>query len=169
MDAGVAAVVGAAIGGGLATITAIGTSWFQFRVTRMQNSALESEAARQRRFDSLRERREPRQRAYADFLEVAHRAASNRGNTEQLTRFNQDLLELIKLSAVVAVTGPEPVADAASAVVNSLTAWQLRSATRSATIDDSFNIHASIDLFIDEARGALENSGDEDQGAQRRP
>jgi hypothetical protein len=66
VDAGVAAVLGAAIGGGLAGLTAVGTSWFNMRVTRLQNTMQKTEAARQRRFESLQERREPRSKAYTD-------------------------------------------------------------------------------------------------------
>ncbi|WP_326755080.1 hypothetical protein OIE73_28595 [Streptomyces hirsutus] len=153
--------MGAAIGGGLAGLTAFGTSWFNLRMARLQHKVQEAEATRQRRFESLRERREPRTQAYAEFLDVSHQVEEVLGNIEARPTASTRLRELRTLSARVAVTGPQAVADAADEVVASLASWLLANAARGVTVGDTMRVEASLKEFTEEARAALEDDGND--------
>lgn len=164
VDAGAAAVVGAAIGGGLAGLTAVGTSWFNLRVTRLQSKAQETEAARQRRFESLRERREPRAKAYADLIDAVQEvidlfhATSHAELVERIASLNSSVR---KRRATVALVGPERVARIAALLASSVADFrnavvhQVPDALRS--ID---NIEVTLEAFTIVARGALEDDGE---------
>ncbi|MEU8811096.1 hypothetical protein ACN6K5_001313 [Streptomyces violaceoruber] len=159
MDAGVAAVVGAAIGGGLAGLTAIGTGWFALRVARLQVASQETQAERQLRFESLRERREPRAKAYAEFLDLGHQVAEVLGRVSVSPSASERFGELRTLSAKVSVMGPLSVAEAADEVVASLASWLVANATRAVTEGDTLRVAGSLKEFAEAARAALEDDG----------
>jgi ferredoxin-NADP reductase len=167
VDAGVAAVLGAAIGGGLAGLTAIGTSWFNLRVARLQHQAQEYESARQRRFESIRERREPRAKAYADFMarsdEVVNVIIEGRENVAEAVM--EHLKELHRLHAAVAIWGPEPVATAAAEVVAATALMmgriKLEQPPVAIQVEWSSLVSDALLKFVEEARTALEDDGDE--------
>lgn len=165
VDAGVAAVLGAAIGGGLAGLTAFGTSWFNFRTTRLQLVAQEKEATRQRRFESVRERREPRSQAYAAFLDMGHQVQDLLRKIDETATLSARMRELHTLGARVAVTGPEAVADAADEVVSSFASWLLANAVKRVTVGDAMRVEASLKDFAEAARAALEDDGNEPPGS----
>ncbi|MEV5472947.1 hypothetical protein AB0L66_11395 [Streptomyces sp. NPDC052207] len=165
MDAGVAAVLGAAIGGGLATLTAVGTSFLALRVTRLQLKAQESEASRQRRFESLRERREPRAKAYANFLNGAERFVELIVQGQPAEALMAQVDEMSKLQSTVQVWGPPTVAAAA--------AWVVKGAVRATRrIHHEGNVSRAplvaevgplIIRFIEAARAAIEEEITEQQ------
>jgi hypothetical protein len=164
VDAGVAAVVGAAIGGGLAGLTAAGTSWFGLRTTRLQLKSQESQAERQRRFESLRERREPRSQAYADLVDVVQevldlfRAVSREEAYARIDELN-NLTR--KRRAVVALAGPENVAQAATEL--SRTVSTLRNVIMHQGPQEQRTLLAvrdALEAFTNVARAALEDDGD---------
>ncbi|WTB90849.1 hypothetical protein OIE99_22720 [Streptomyces cellulosae] len=108
--------MGAAIGGGLAGLTAIGTSWFALRVARLQVASQEMQAERQRRFAALTERRVPRQKAYEDFLDIGHRIEGLFDDMPEWSVHRRLWHELHQRSITVAVVGPDQVSEAAEAV-----------------------------------------------------
>jgi hypothetical protein len=160
VDAGVAAVVGAAIGGGLAGLTAVGTGWFALRVARLQVVSQEAQAERQRRFEGLRERREPRAKVYAEFLDLGHRVAEALGRVSVSPSASERLGELRTLSAKVSVMGPLSVADAADEVVASFASWLVANTTRAVTVQDTLRVERTLRNFAEAARSALEDDGD---------
>ncbi|MFC4609709.1 hypothetical protein ACFO9E_18090 [Streptomyces maoxianensis] len=105
--------MGAAIGGGLTGLTAIGTGWFALRVARLQVTSQETQAERQRRFEALKERRVPRQKAYEDFIDVGHRIGDVLEDMPEWSAHKHLWLELSQRGAAVAVVGPQQVAEAA--------------------------------------------------------
>ncbi|MFI2757849.1 hypothetical protein ACH5A3_03065 [Streptomyces echinatus] len=175
VDAGVAAVVGAAIGGGLAGLTAVGTSWLSLRTARLQLKSQESEAARQRRFEGLRERREPRAKAYADFLAISHEVV------DLIITGRQDVPEALmahvsrmhKLHATVAVWGPETVADAAAEIVVAtalvMSRLKLEEPPEAVQVGMSTLVNAPLQRFTEVARSALEDNGTDPHSAVSPP
>lgn len=155
--------MGAAIGGGLAGLTAVGTSWFGLRSTRLQLKSQESEAERQRRFESLRERREPRSQAYAELLDAAQevldlfRAASREEAYARVEELNNSVR---KRRAVVALAGPENVAVAAADLAGMVA--QLRNGIVHQHPEVPrmlMAVQGALEKFTNEARAALEDDG----------
>ncbi|MFE4991443.1 hypothetical protein ACFRH4_08835 [Streptomyces mirabilis] len=175
VDAGVAAVVGAAIGGGLAGLTAVSTSWFSLRVARLQHKAQETEAARQRRFESLRERREPRAKAYADFLAISHAVVDLiiMGRQDVPEALMTQLSSMHKLHATVAVWGPEAVADAAAEVVVAtalvMGRLKLEEPPEAVQVGMSTLVNEPLLRFTEVARSALEDNGTDHRPAVSPP
>ncbi|MFE6627334.1 hypothetical protein ACFVNB_08820 [Streptomyces rochei] len=165
VDAGVAAVVGAAIGGALAGLTAIGTGWFALRVARLQVTSQETQSERQRRFESVRERREPRASVYADFLtssqDIVHLIIVGREDVPE-TLFTQ-LSALHKLHAKVAIWGPETVANTAAEVVAATALVMGRLKLEQPSITEQVRMSELVELplnsFTRAARAALEDDG----------
>ncbi|MER5666677.1 hypothetical protein [Streptomyces mirabilis] len=168
--AGVAAVVGAAIGGGLAGLTAVGASWFRLRVARLQSKAQETEAARQRRFESLRERREPRSKAYADLLDGGQEVldlSRSSWQSELVDRIESVNASVRKRRATVAIVGPKNVAQAAADLARAVAAFRnaalhLRPETPRSVSD----VEVALELFTRAARAALEDDGDGPPGSE---
>lgn len=156
--------MGAAIGGGLAALTAIGTSWFNIRVARLQHAVQEIEAARQRRFEVLRERREPRERAYADFLTEGQEILDiirSRYRDEDLRDELWSLLgRLNKQRSRVVIVGPASVADAATAFMMAYSEFR---AEFHAGNQDAWKkgvlAQTVLERFTVAARAALEDDG----------
>ena len=163
VDAGVAAVVGAAIGGGLAGLTAVGTGLFGLRQARLQLEHQESEAARQRRFEGLRERREPRSKAYADLLdagqEILDLLRSFSSMEDMAERIDNLYATARKRRAAVAVVGPEHAARAASDLIRTVAVMrnEVIHLRRFHAISD---VEIALELFTRAARIALEDDGD---------
>ncbi|WP_432101017.1 hypothetical protein [Streptomyces sp. WAC 04229] len=159
MDAGVAAVLGAAIGG----LAAFGTSWFGFRVARLQIKSSESQAERQRRFESLRERREPRSQAYADLLDVAQEVLDllrAKSRDELYGRIDDLNNSVRKQRAVVALAGPESVARAAAVLAQSVV--ELRNNLlhmHPKALSGFSSVEVALESFTRAARAALEDDG----------
>ncbi|MFE9865854.1 hypothetical protein ACFYPZ_24470 [Streptomyces sp. NPDC005506] len=175
MDAGLAAVVGGAIGGSLAGLTAVGTSWFTLRVARLQVASQETEAARQRRFEGLRERREPRAKAYADFTTGGQRVVDLllRGHEDLYGALTTELHALSKLRATVTIWGPESVALAAAEVLVASASVSARIARESPPGPMQFimssDVAGPLNGFIEAARAALEDDGIDYGTAVSRP
>ncbi|MFD0210797.1 hypothetical protein ACFVH9_17090 [Streptomyces hirsutus] len=159
MDAGVAAVVGAAIGGGLAGLTAIGTGWFALRVARLQVASQETQAERQRRFEALAERRAPRQKAYEDFLDIGHRIEDLFEDMPEWSAHRPLWLELHQRSITVAVVGPDQVAEAAEAVTEAFTLALFRHGRDDHA--EHTDMVGPMKAFAAAARRALEDDGAE--------
>ncbi|MFI5881681.1 hypothetical protein [Streptomyces sp. NPDC051554] len=160
VDAGVAAVVGAAIGGGLAGLAAFGTSWFNLRVTHAQNKALSAEAARQRRFEGLQERREPRSKAYADLVDTGQEVLDLlRTRRNELYEHIEELNSKVrKRRAAVAIVGPVSVVGPASDLAAAVT--MLRNLVMHNRNLDSSSVETALEKFTSAARRALEDDGD---------
>jgi hypothetical protein len=71
MDAGMAAVLGAAVGALGTGGAAFTTGWWGAKQTRLQISTQDSQSRRQLRFSHLSERREPRSAAYVEYISQA--------------------------------------------------------------------------------------------------
>ncbi|MET9222214.1 hypothetical protein ABZX65_26080 [Streptomyces sp. NPDC003300] len=159
MDAGVAGVLGAAIGGGLAVITAVGTSWFQLRMAKVQSQAQQLEAARERRFQAITERRVPRQKAYEDFLDISHRIEELFEDLPEWSVHKHLWRELPQRGATVAVVGPEAVAEAAQTAIDTFTLALFRHG-RDDHAEHTDTI-APVRAFAAAARRALEDDGND--------
>ncbi|WP_432043775.1 hypothetical protein [Streptomyces cadmiisoli] len=163
MDAGLAAVLGAAIGGGLAGLTAVGTGLFGLRTARLQLKHQESEAARQRRFESLRERREPRSKAYAELLdagqEVLDLLRSSASMDDMAERIDDLYVTVRKRRAAVAIVGPELVAIAATGIA--VAVGQMRNEVMHLRAFKTISgVEHALETFTRAARTALEDEGD---------
>lgn len=134
-------------------------------MARLQLKAQESEAARQRRFDSLRERREPRAKAYADFLNGAEHFVELVVQGQPAEALMAQVDEMSKLQSTVQIWGPPTVAAAA--------AWAVKGAIRATgRIHHEENVsrmpmaaetNSLIAKFIEAARAAIEEEVTEQQ------
>ncbi|MBK3573160.1 hypothetical protein JHN63_04850 [Streptomyces sp. MBT65] len=165
VDAGVAAVVGAAIGGGLAGLTAVGTSWFGLRTTHLQVKFSESEAARQRRFESLQERRGPRSAAYADFIAAGQELIDSlygRQPQDFLLQFEALQANVRKRRSNVAIAGPDAVVAAAGVFADEVRVFRNELAHGGITghpFNQKHRLERPLDAFAKAARTALEDEG----------
>jgi hypothetical protein len=164
VDAGVAAVVGAAIGGGLAGLAAFGTSWLSLRTTRLQLKAQESEAARQRRFESLTERRGPRSEAYAAFVAAGQELVDALyGQEREFHEQFEALWENIrKRRSTVAIAGPEAVVKAAGEFADEVRSFRndlAHTRIRRHPFNEKHRFERRLDAFAKAARTALEDEG----------
>ncbi|WP_371538349.1 hypothetical protein OG210_21790 [Streptomyces sp. NBC_00466] len=164
MDAGVAAVLGAAIGGGLTGFTALGTGMFGLRTARLQLGSQESEAARQRRFESLTERRGPRSQAYAEFVAAGQELvdALHVGRDEFLTQYEDLQSNIRKWRSTVAIAGPDVVALSAGIFADEVR--NLRNELAHGRLEghpanQGRLLEARLDAFAKAARRALEDEG----------
>ncbi|WP_430376678.1 hypothetical protein [Streptomyces sp. B1-3] len=157
--------MGAAIGGGLAGLTAVGTGLFGLRQARLQLEHQESEAARQRRFESLTERRGPRSQAYAEFVAAGQDLIDALYGREQ--EFHQQfegLWEMIrKRRSTVAIAGPAAVVRAAGDFANEVRSFRNEVAHGRLQGPRIFNekqrFERRLDAFTKAARTALEDEG----------
>ncbi|MEU8556041.1 hypothetical protein AB0C80_18895 [Streptomyces anthocyanicus] len=165
MDAGVAAVLGAAIGGGLAGLTAVGTGLFGLRQARLQLKHQESEAARQRRFESLTERRGPRSQAYAEFVAAGQELIDSLYGREQhnfLAGFEALQANIRKRRAHVAIAGPESVVRAASAFADEVRDFRnqlVHGGLSGHPFNHKQKLERPLEAFAKAARTALEDEG----------
>ncbi|MFE7029432.1 hypothetical protein ACFU9Y_03915 [Streptomyces sp. NPDC057621] len=163
VDSGVAAVVGAAIGGGLAGLTALGSGLFGLRAARLQLVAQEQEAVRQRRFESLQERRGPRSQAYAEFVAAGQDLVDALYGEEQEFREQFDALwaNIRKRRASVSIAGPDAVVNAAAAFGDEVRSF--RNEYMHNRIRRPFNerhrFERRLDVFAKVARTVLEDEG----------
>ncbi|MGA5452055.1 hypothetical protein ACPCVO_36025 [Streptomyces umbrinus] len=162
MDAGLAAVLGAAIGG----LTAFGTSWFGFRTARLQLQHQESEAARQRRFESLTERRGPRSQAYADFIAAGQELIDSMYGSKEdfLTQFETLQARIRKRRSNIAIAGPDSVVQAAGEFADEVRKFRnelAHGAVRGHPLHHKGRFERPLDGFARAARASLEDDGDE--------
>lgn len=174
MNAAWVGIVGVAVGGVLAGATAVGTSWFQLRLARIQQEAQEKEADRQRRYDSLVERRPPKTKAYQEFMleaqEISERIGQDIANARR-TGIGQEFgmgpmaVNVTRKHTAVAIHGPQDVKDSADAIVEVLV--QLAPMTfmpgaggNEPQVMDLFRrLGVHMALFNAAARRALEDDG----------
>ncbi|MFI6606835.1 hypothetical protein [Streptomyces sp. NPDC050507] len=164
MDSGIAAVLGAAIGGGLTGLTAFGTGLFGLRTARLQLNSQESEAARQRRFESLQERRGPRSQAYAEFIAAGQEVVDVLHGSEEGFYEQYETLQsaIRKRRAVVAIAGPEAVVKAAGEFANefrSLRNELVHGRIRDHPFHHMRRCEERLEAFAKAARTALEDEG----------
>jgi hypothetical protein len=141
MDAGLAAVLGAAVGAIGTGGAAIFTSWWSA-------TAQERQSQRQTRFEHLRDRREPRSRAYAEVVAQVQKMGRQLDKVNERDRpvdgvpdlddFPQELNKLADLCARAAVEGPAPIADHAQQILE-----QARGAFRAAS--DLLTVTVTVD------------------------
>lgn len=170
MDAATAGVVGAAIGGGLALAGSIATGVFGLRQIRAQLKQQSQEAKYQRLFESLTERREPRQKAYADFIATCREAyellnAVNQSDDDEFPRgpYSAIQAELRTQEANVAVMGPEDVASKADIALHAvITAknYLVHGRPRNDQLAKVDMVRQAIRGFTTAARSALEGHGE---------
>ena len=164
VDAGVAAVLGTAIGGGLAGLTGVGTSWLSLRTARLQLQSQESEAARRRRFESLQERRGPRSQAYADFIAAGQELIDSMYGEQEdfLTQFEALQANIRKRRSSVAIAGPDSVVQAAGEFADEVRKYRnelARGAIRGHPLHHKGRFERPLDGFAVAARTALEDEG----------
>ncbi|MFE6158163.1 hypothetical protein ACFQ7F_04500 [Streptomyces sp. NPDC056486] len=175
MDAGLAAVLGAAVGALGTGGAAVFTSWWTATTQERQSH-------RQIRFEHLRERREPRSRAYAEVVAQVQKMGRqldkveepDRTRDQSLDGFPQELSRLADLCARVAVEGPASIADQAQRILE-----QARDAFSAASgllevaadeIDEheeelwrsryaTMDLNTELGRFMDLARRALDDDG----------
>lgn len=175
MDAGLAAVLGAAVG-------ALGTGGAAVFTTWWSAAAQESQIHRQIRFEHLRDRRDPRSRAYAEVVaqtQVLGRRLDecnerDRAPGQNLDGFPQEVRKLADLCARVAVEGPAIVAAQAQALlVQTREAYSVASdllAVAEGGIEEyeeslrlsrdaTETLDTELGRFIDLARHALDDDG----------
>lgn len=163
MDAGIAAVLGAAIGGLLTGLTAVGTGLFGLKTTRLQLESQESEAARRRRFESLTERRAPRSQAYADFIAAGQELVDVlHGKPEEFHRQYATIQSNIrKRRAAVAIAGPDAVVAAAGEFADAVRSMRndLVHGKSNQPFRYRHEMERRLDAFAKAARTALEDEG----------
>jgi hypothetical protein len=155
MDAewvGIAGVAGTLVG-------TLGTSWIGSRNLKTQLAAQQSEADRQRRYDSVKERRESRQKAYEEFLRVAHVLEDLFDELPGWESLRPVFAELHERRTTVVVVGPEQVSHRADAVVGAFTAALFRHGREGEAGADSSDTSGEIQRFAAAARRALEDDG----------
>jgi hypothetical protein len=160
---GIAGVAGTLVG-------TLGASWFGFRQARVQVAEARAEAERQRRFESLTERRGPRQTAYADFIVTCREAydllnAVNHADDDQFPhgQYRTVLSKLRTREASVAVMGPEDAASKANdTLVAVMTAknYLVNGRPRAEQLAKVDLVRQAISHFTVAARSALEDHGE---------
>lgn len=122
-----------------------------------------TEALRQRRFDSLQERRGPRSQAYAEFVTAGQELVDSfYGQADEFhAQFDALYTNIRKRRSTVAVAGPEAVVQAAAELANEVR--MLRNNLMHARVGHFFNekgkIEKRLDAFTKAARTALEDEG----------
>jgi hypothetical protein len=167
---GIAGLAGTLVG-------TLGASWFGFRQLKVQLAEQRSEGERQRYFESVRDRREPREKAYVQLLARAQRLHQQLADgTIDTPGLSEQLRALSELDAAVAIQGPERVAEASRAILLALTHAFRRVHTREDPTSPAYlaltlTIGDAIRNFIRTAREALEdhgtNPGDRENQGQR--
>ncbi|MET7351563.1 hypothetical protein [Streptomyces mirabilis] len=120
---------------------------------------------RQRRFESMRELRDPRAKAYADFVIAGQEVVDLllRGHENLVAALMTKLNAMVKLRAAVAIWGPESVATAAAEVVvaGAIVTARVQSENPPGPVQFSMSSDVSTPLneFIEVARAALEDDG----------
>ncbi|MFD8379813.1 hypothetical protein ACFV2X_14915 [Streptomyces sp. NPDC059679] len=161
--------MGAAIGGGLAGLTAIGTSLFGLGTARLQLAAQEKESARQRRFESLQERRGPRSQAYAEFIAAGQELVDALYGQKHdfLRQFETLQSNIRKRRSTVAIAGPEAVVIAAGEFADEVRTFRNELAhgdMRSHPFNQRRRLERRLDAFAKAARTALEDEGHPPEG-----
>jgi hypothetical protein len=149
---GIAGVAGTLIG-------TLGTSWIGSRNLKAQLAAQQSEADRQRRYDSMKDRRASRQKAYEDFLRVAHDMEELFEDLPDWESLRPVFVELHERRTTVAVVGPEQVARRAEEVLTAFVVALFRFGREGQAGLDSSNLGGGIQRFAATARQALEDDG----------
>ncbi|RLL67003.1 hypothetical protein [Streptomyces sp. Z26] len=156
--------MGAAIGGGLAGLTAVGTGLFGLRQAHLQLKHQESEAARQRRFESLTERRGPRSQAYAEFVAAGQDLIDALyGQEQEFHEQFQGLWEAIrKRRSTVAIAGPDFVVKAAGQFSDEVRSFRndlAHGRISTNPLNEKHRLERRLDSFTQAARTALEDEG----------
>lgn len=158
---GIAGVAGTLVG-------TLGASWFGFRQTRLQAREARAEAERQRRFESVKDRREPRAKTYADFLGTAHTVKEHLDRHEEMydswSASESLVLGLNKARAEVIIAGPPAVAEAAGDIIKAFLRIGGRFRPDLPPVD--VDIENRMEKFAEAAAAALEDYGAD---APRRP
>jgi hypothetical protein len=154
---GIAGVAGTLIG-------TLGASWFGFRQALLNAAEQREEAARQRRFESLQERREPRQKAYSDFIAAGQEIVDvlNEAGEGFILQYESLQSALRKRRAVVAIAGPDFVVTAAgefSDEVRQLRNELVHQRLPGHPSNHRHRIERRLDSFCKAARSALEDDG----------
>lgn len=143
----------------------LGASWFGFRQLKVQLAEQRAEGDRQRRFESVRDRREPREKAYAQLVDRAQQLHQQLADgTIDTPGLHEQLRALSQLDVAVAIQGPERVAEASAAILLAFTHAFKRVHTREDPTSPAYlaltlTIGDAIRNFIRIAREALEDHG----------
>ncbi|XVS66047.1 hypothetical protein ACQPYE_08340 [Actinosynnema sp. CA-299493] len=182
MDAGLAAVLGATVGATGACSAALLTGLWNTRVAKRQVAMQETNLRRQLRFDHLRERREPRSKAYSEFIAQTHQLLREFDEingmpptvlmSTVLVDLKVEMRTLYGCGSRVAVEGPQSVVASANSVVRQTNACyqEVRVLVANAdtwTQDDDWKADSSrkasgllargVDDFVEAARRALDD------------
>ncbi|MGW0836585.1 hypothetical protein [Streptomyces prunicolor] len=186
MDAGIAALLGAAVGAVGTGAAAVASGWLGARTAQQQIIAQHIQADQQRRFEHARDRREPRSQAYADLIAQTQKIGTlvNEMNgaetyaTDDVHNVMEETTKLLRCRARVAVEGPVKVADTTEGVIEAVTDCrdalmalaslpgappELQATSRPELIelcrDGVESLAESLTVFVDEAREALDDNG----------
>lgn len=189
MDAGLAAVLGAAVGAIGSGGAAFATGWWAGRQARWQVEGQQTIAREQVRFEHLKDRREPRSAAYSDLIAFMQNLSTDShaalhallaDEDDKVEAFEDSLAarrtELNSLFARVCVEGPEGIVSPATTAYRhardftfrvSLMSFRSRAAPAEVVVEEAeqrFNdIEVMLDipteLFIDAAREILDDHG----------
>lgn len=129
MDAGVAAVLGAAVGAVGTGLASLAAGWLGARNVQKQIIAQHVQADHQRRFEHARERREPRSQAYAELIAQTQVvgtlvSAMNRSQsytTDDVHAALEEIIKVLRARARVMVEGPVDVADSTEDLIETIT------------------------------------------------
>jgi hypothetical protein len=169
--------VGAGIGVAGTILATFGTSWFNLRQTKLQLAAQQTEAERQRRFDSVKDRREPRERAFTEFLAAAQDGmdavarniadAKRDGTRVQMVPRS---VSVNRQAAAVSMIGPTEVSKKSDAYLMTLVSMfgteyiPGPGGTEAVVMSNFVRLNERLHAFTDVARAALENHGAEPSG-----
>ena len=114
MDAGLAAVLGAAVGAVGTGLAALASGWLGARNVQQQIVAQFIQADHQRRFEHTRERREPRSQAYAELIAQTQSVGALITAMHHSQSYTQDdvraaleeIIKVLRARARVMVEGP---------------------------------------------------------------
>ncbi|MET8831710.1 hypothetical protein ABZX40_38410 [Streptomyces sp. NPDC004610] len=186
MDAGIAAVLGAAVGAVGTGMAALAGGWLAVRNVQQQIVAQHIQADHQRRFEHARERREPRSQAYADFIAQTQSVGTLVSTMSQARSYTRDevqtMLEesskVLRVRARVMIEGPIEVSDSTEAIVEAImecrdqlralaslprASPKLRAMPREELIeqcDDGLGtLSEALEIFVEAARRALDADG----------
>jgi hypothetical protein len=168
MDAGLAALLGATVGAMGAGGAALLTGLWNTRVAKRQIAMQETNLHRQLRFDRLRECREPRSKAYSEFIAQIHQLLREFDEingmpptvlmSTVLVALKTEMRTLYGCGSRLAVEGPQSVAASANSVVRQANACyqqvrELVAAADTWTQDDDWDTDSSREASRLLARG----------------
>ncbi|MEU5958756.1 hypothetical protein [Streptomyces sp. NPDC047525] len=186
MDAGVAAVLGAAVGAVGTGLAALASGWLGARNVQQQIIAQHIQADHQRLFEHARERREPRSQAYAELVTqtqtvgnlISSMNSSGDYTPEKVRAALEEITKTLRARARVMVEGPLEVAVSTEYLIETMCDFsdrlrslasmpggppELQAIPREALIEQCSeelnSLAEGLEAFVEAARQALDADG----------